>query len=116
QVAAGAVAGDDETGELPSQFRRAGGDPARRRLAVVGRGGEGVLGGEAVIDRDHRQIELMGDFGAERMIDLEIADREPAAVDEHDARAGIARFLRVVETQWNLTGRTRAGEISDHGE
>ncbi len=70
QIAARAVARQDESGECAIQLRRRGCDPARRRFAIVGRGGEGVFGREPVIDRDDRQIEPMRDFGAKRIVDF----------------------------------------------
>ena len=113
QVAAGAVAHRHEAGDLEAQFGGAAGDPPRGRLAIVGRGGEGVLGREAVIDRDHRQPGLGGDLAAEAGVGIEVADDEPAAVEEHDRRPRAALGLRVEQPQRDRPRPARAGEIAD---
>src|SRR3546814_12802976 len=78
--------------------------PARRRLAIVGCGGPAALGCEPVMNRDHRQIEHPCHLGAQRRVGVEVAEHEPAAVEEYHRRAGLTRFARIEKPQ-----RARAG-------
>ena len=53
---------------------------------VVDRGGERVLRREPVVDGDHPHLRLLGQDAAERVVAVEVAVHEAAAVDEHEGR------------------------------
>ena len=59
EIAAGAVAADQQLRGVDAELFRVGGNPFRRRDGVVDGGGEFVLGREAVIDRDDDQLAFM---------------------------------------------------------
>ncbi len=50
------------------------------------------------------------------MIDLKVADHEPAAMQEQHHRPASARFLRIVKPQRDIACRTRAGQVADDGQ
>jgi len=52
-----------------------------------------VLGGEAVVDRHDRDLQLAGDLGAEGVVGVEVADHPAPAVKEHQNRRWLARFI-----------------------
>jgi hypothetical protein len=47
-----------------------------------------MLGRQPVIDGDHRQVHLPRQLRAERLVRVEIAEHEAAAVEEGDDRPG----------------------------
>ena len=60
EIAAGAVAADQQLRGVDAELLRIGGNPFRRRDGVIDGGGEFVLGRKAVVDRDDDQLALMG--------------------------------------------------------
>ena len=102
EIAAGAVAADQQLRGVDAELFGVGGNPFRRGDGVVDGGGEFVLGREAVIDRDHDQLALMGELAADHVMGIEIADHPAAAVEEHQAwreAVGLAQRLRRVDAR-----------------
>ena len=116
QVAARAVAGEDQRRDRAAQLRRAARHPARRRFAIVGRGGPFGFGREAVIDRDHRQIEHARHLRGEAGMAVEVADHEPAAMEEHHRRPRLAAGARVEQPRRDVAGRSRDIEVEHRAE
>ena len=88
EIAAGAVAADRSGARRRCRARlRVGRDPFRRGDGVVDGGGEFVLGREAIVDRDHDQLALIGELAADDVVGVEIADHPAAAMEEHQAGA-----------------------------
>jgi hypothetical protein len=64
-----------------------------------------MLGRKPVIDRDHRQIELSGQFGAERLVRFEVAEHEAPAVEEVTIGPG----PRLSRASYRRSGMSPAG-------
>ena len=73
-----------------------------------------MFGRQPVVDRQHRHVERARHLGAERLVRVEIAEHEAAAVQEQQERPGLARLARVVEPEADLARRPRAGQVADH--
>ena len=91
------------------------GDPFRRGDGVVDGGGEFVLGREAVIDRDHDQLALVGQLAAHHVMGIEIADHPAAAVKEHQARRETVGLAQLSSACRCARGSRRAGAGIDSG-
>ena len=115
QIAARTVAGQDQRRRGAPQFRRRGRDPARRRLAIVGRGRPCGLRRQPIVDRHHRQVQLARHFRGEAGVGVDIADHEPAAVIEDHHRAGRTRLARIEQPRGDRHA-VRAGDrqVADH--
>src|SRR5438067_6919751 len=87
QGPAGAVAAQDQTGELPPERRGIVCDPARRRLGIVRRSRPGMFGSEPVFDRDDRQVEAASDLGGKSRMGVDAPEDKAAAVEEDHHRA-----------------------------
>jgi hypothetical protein len=77
---------------------------------VFRRGGELVLGREAIVDGDHDQLAFMGELAAHHVMGVEIADDEAAAVQEHQTRREAVRLahpLRRVDARRDRAMRRR---------
>ena len=102
EIAAGAVAADQQVPGVDAELASVVGNPLRRGDGVIGGGGEFVLRREAVIDGDHDQLALMGQLLADHFMGIEIADHPAAAVKEHQARRKaviLAQRLRGVDAR-----------------
>ena len=86
EVAAGAVAADPDRGRIAAEPLGVGERPAGRGDRVVRRRRERVLGSEAVLDAEHRDPGAGADHAALAVIARDVADREPAAVEEDERR------------------------------
>ena len=62
EIAAGAVAADQQVRGVDAELFGVGGNPFRGGDGVIGGGGEFVLGREAVIDGDDDQLAFMGEL------------------------------------------------------
>jgi hypothetical protein len=67
EVAAGAVAGDDQRHRAVGQLGQVRGRPAQRRPRVVHSGREAVLRGEPVVHHDHHAARPQRELAAERV-------------------------------------------------
>ena len=96
-----------------AQLGGMGDDPARGRPGVVGGGGEFVLGGQAIVHRDHAGAGLRGELPAEDVMRLQIADHPAAAVEVDVDRQprGVGHSRRPVEAERDLTRRALGGEV-----
>src|SRR3546814_10209280 len=65
------------------------------------------------MNRDHRQIEHPCHLGAQRRVGVEVAEHEPAAVEEYHRRAGLTRFARIEKPQRDRAGGAVHLEIFD---
>jgi hypothetical protein len=73
QVATGAVAGDGEPA-VAAQVVEVLGGPASGRDRVLDPGRPGVLGSEAVVDRDDDRVAPAGDQPADELVGVEVAE------------------------------------------
>jgi hypothetical protein len=55
-----------------------------------------MFGGQPVIDRNDRHVEHPGDFRTGRIVRVEIADHETAAVEEDHDRPRCPRRARII--------------------
>ena len=102
EIAAGAVAADQQVRGVDAELFGVGGNPFRGGDGVVGGGGEFVFRREAVVDGDHDQLALMGQLLADHFMGIEIADHPAAAVKEHQAwrkAVVLAQRLRGVDAR-----------------
>ena len=90
-----------------------GDDPRRGRPRVVGRGGELVLGCQAVVDRDHAGAGGGGELPAEHVVGVHIADHPPAAVKEEVRRHSrpVGDAGRPVDPQRDRAVRSLRGDV-----
>ncbi len=61
-----------------------------------------MFGRQPVVDREHRQVEFARHLGAERLVGVEIAEHEAAAMAEQHERPRLALRPRVVEPEPDL--------------
>jgi hypothetical protein len=90
------------------------GDPPCCGDAVLGRGGEGRLGRQPVIDRHDWQIEHACHLGAQRLVRVDVTDDEPAAVEEHYHRPRPALLARIVQPRINLPHAAADAQVAQH--
>ena len=91
EVAARAVARHREPRGVAAELARMLGQPAQRAERVVERGGERVLGGEAVVDGDHDRARGVGQRAADGVEGVDVADHPAAAVQVGDHRQRAVR-------------------------
>src|ERR1039457_1421319 len=84
-VPAGAVATDREAGRVCADLIRVLGDPAHRRVAVVDRRREPVLGGQPVTSHDDQRAGGVGQAAADAVGRVDGAE-DPAAAEEIEQR------------------------------
>ncbi len=97
EVAAGAVAGDDDAARIDAQVCGVRGHPLQRRVAVVQPGRKLVFRREAIVDGHHLAAHAVGERAAGGVVAVEVAGDPAAAVqpDQQRERAG-ARVTRRV--------------------
>jgi hypothetical protein len=83
-VAAGAATGHGDACPVAAEFGRVGGDPEQGGVGVVGRGGVGVFGGEAVVDGYDDGPGVAGVAQGASLLGLGGSVGEGAAVDVED--------------------------------
>ena len=111
QAAARALAADRDPVGVDAELVRVLGDPHQRGVAVLERGRERVLRGEAVVDRDHDRTDLGGDPAAVGVVEVEAADHEAAAVEVDQRRERVvAGAGRPVAAHPHLGRVLRAGD------
>ena len=87
-------------------------EPDERGVAVLDAGRERVLGSETVLDRHHHGARRVGGAERARMLELDRAEAEAAAVDVDDARPQRAvAALRHVDAHGE---RAMVGRAGDH--
>ena len=92
EVGARAVADDRDPRRVAAELGRMGDRPLQGGQGVVDRGGELVLGGEAVVDAHDDHAGLIGQYPALVVVGVEVAHDEAAAVEEdRDAERGVVR-------------------------
>ena len=91
QAAAGALAADRDPVGVHAELRGVLGHPHQGGVAVLERGRERVLRRQAVVDGDHDRTDLGGDPAAVRVVQVEAADDEAAAVEVDQRRAAARR-------------------------
>ena len=113
EIAAGAVAADEEAGGVDAVLFGVGGDPFRGQDRVVDGCREFVLGRKPIVDGDHDQLALMGELAADHVVRFEIADHPAAAVKEHETWSEpvlLAQRLRRVDARRDRAVRGGDGE------
>ncbi len=88
QPSPGTGADHGDAGRVDTERGRLVVQGAQRGVAVVQPGRVGMLGGEAVVDRDDHRAGVDGHHGRPDVLRLDAAHDEPAAVDQQDARPG----------------------------
>ena len=113
EPAARAVAGNRDPLRIEAEPRRLMRQPGQRRHGVLHRGGEGVLGREPIVEREHGRARVVAQRAAEDVVGLEIADHAAAAMHEEDGGFGLAPLIDGgVSAQAHRPGRARHGEIA----
>lgn len=107
-----AVAADGEAGGVDAEGRGVGGDPEGGGLGVFDGGGEGIFGGESIIDGGDGDSGGVGDGAAEVVVGGEAAD-DPAAAVEIDERWEWAIAFRVGEANAEGAGGAWEGLVVD---
>jgi hypothetical protein len=87
--------------------------PRERGDRVVGGGRERVLGRLAVLDREHVHAGVAAQHAAGLVVRVEVADDEPAAVQEQQQRMRAARLGRDVVAAAQAPGGTVDLEVAD---
>ena len=65
--------------------------PRESRDGILDRCGEGVLGSEPVVDREHLHVGVPGEQAARLVVRIEVADDPATAVEEdHEGSSGTA--------------------------
>ena len=86
---------------------------------IVGRGGEGMLGRQAIVDRNNLAAALVGQPPAGRIVRLDVADHEAAAVivDQGGQRAGrdAERTIAATADRAAGTGEAAVDRLGDLG-
>ncbi len=95
-VAARAVAAHGDAVRVRAQLLRVLERPAQRRLAVLDRRRERVLGRQPVVDRQHVRAPVAAQQPAGGVVGVEVADHEAAAVVVDDQRVRAAGLRRHV--------------------
>ena len=86
EVGAGRVAGDGNPVRVAAQLGGVLADPLQRGPAVVHPGRERMLRGEPVVDGHHDGLGADGVCAGDRIVGVQVAQRETAAVVEDDDR------------------------------
>ena len=89
QVPPGAVARDDHLAIIRGQRVEVIDNPTRRGHGVLVGRGEGMLGGQPIVNRHDRAVGLMGEPQAKWVVGIEITDR-PAPTMEVDDEWAVA--------------------------
>jgi len=111
QIGPRAVPDQHQPRRFPTDLRRIRRQPPRRGDRVVRPGGEGMFGRQPVIDRHDRQIEHPRQVRAQWRMAVDIADHEPAAVEEHHQIARPTLASDVEQPRIDLAQRPRNREI-----
>ena len=82
QVSARAVADQGDVVGRDAEQVALGENFPRGQIAVLGRGGEAVLGGQAVVHRHHNVAGQAGHVGADLVVGVDVAGDPAAAVEE----------------------------------
>ena len=113
EPAARAVAGNRDPLRIEAEPRGLMRQPSQRRHGVLHSGGEGVLGREPIVEREHGRARVVAQHAAEDVVGLEIADHAAAAMHEEDGDFGLAPPIDGgVSAQTHRAGRARHGEIA----
>ncbi len=83
--------------------------PAQPGVTVLQGRGEGVLGRQAVVDRDHQRLQLPAQHQVPVVVDVRRTQHEAAAVDAVDGRQRPLGPKRPVEPQRDVGGALRSG-------
>ena len=67
--------------------------PSQRGGGVLDGRGEGVLGGEPVVDGQHVRARVTAEHPAQPVVGIEVADHEATAVEVHDQRRPASRLI-----------------------
>jgi hypothetical protein len=97
EVAARAVATDRETIGVGAELRGVGRRPPERGPGILGRGREGVLRGEPVVDGEDMDARVAAEEATWPVVGVEVPDLEAAAVEEDEQRVGAARLVGRVQ-------------------
>ena len=81
EPAAGALPADRDAIRVDAELARVVMHPPQRGIAIFDPGREGVLGRQPVLDRDDHRAELARDLHRDRVLHVDAADHEAAAVD-----------------------------------
>ena len=115
EPATGAVADDRQPPRIEAERTRFMRQPRKRGDAVLNRGREGVLGREAIVEREDGRAGVVAKRAAEYVMRVDVAEDTAAAMDEKDRRAVAAR-CGIVSAQTYRSGGARCGEIARHGD
>ena len=89
EASAGALTADRDPVRGDAELRGVREHPLPRGMHVLVRGGEGVLGSEAVVRRDDHDPELARGPGAQRLVLPGVAEQQPSAVDPQQGGVGV---------------------------
>ena len=109
QSPAGAAAADSDAAGVDAQLLGVVVQPAQGGGAVVEGCGEGVFGGEAVVDADDHDAEVAGQRGAELVVHLGFAEHEAATVDPQQGAGGFGEPVGPVDEHPGVLGALGGG-------
>lgn len=111
------IAADRKARRVCAEGRRVVADMAEGRDAVVDRRGEGMFRRQAIIDGDHQAAALVGEPATGRIVGIEVADHEAAAVivDQRRQRTG-GGAERTVAAEADLATRPSEGAVGDRAD
>ena len=115
EVAARRVARDRDPVGIAAQLGGVLGDPFDRGVTVRRRGGEGVLGREAVVDGDDQAVGAIGESGTDVVVAIEVAQCPPPAVEEQTDREG-SLAVGFVDPDGDRRFGARKREVPDVGD
>ncbi len=107
EVAARAVSGDGDPARVDPERARVERRPLGRGITVFGCGGELRFRGEAVVDGDDDAVGALRELAAGRVVAVEAAENEAAAVEEDEARLARGAADRRVDADGDLAFRDR---------
>lgn len=84
EIPAGAVTGDGDPGGVGAEVPGVTAGPVEHRGALSQRGREAMLGGQAVVQREQAEPACGDEIPADRVVGIQVAENEAAAVDVDD--------------------------------
>ena len=92
EVAARAVARHPEPAGIGTELVGVRSRPAQRAACILHGRRERVLGGQAIVNREHVDARVVAQQATDAIVRVEVAEHEPAAVEEDEQRVRAASF------------------------
>ena len=108
--AAGAVSPHGEPKRVDTEIARERDHRAKAGQRIIDRCREWVLGGEAVVDRDHHAARRLSEGATRSVVRIERADDPAASVEKHESTDDVETRLRPIEAG----AQRRAVRVENH--